>query len=569
MKLFHFFLFLFFSLSLMGKSVSASASGSLDIVIPEGKFQVDESLKIIVSQIEKIEDYNDLSTFDAIHFMLANARYELMEAVTELKYSESYMLSIEGQTYRLFFTQLPIITIDSNTEILNEPKTVANFTYTDEAQTVNSLMGIELRGGFSRTFPKLTYDLEFWEDELGENSQNQQFGKLRKDDDWILDAIYNEPLRIRSFISHKLWLDLHQVYYLEDEPKAKSGADVMYVEMFLNGKYNGVYFLSEQVDKKQLQIKSYKDEEIRGELYKGEDVGATRFLSLPDFDNESRKWGGFEMKYPDEDEITDWNNIYDFVDLVINSRVEDFGTQVWGKFHKENAMDYFLFLNLLSAADNTGKNIYVGKYTIDEPYFYVPWDLDGTLGNQWDGSPAPWVSGIYTNGFFSRLLEDNPEDYKQQLREKWMGYRNNIFSKDSLAARVNESYNFLKDNNVYEREKLVFPNYVFNDSSRVYTLEWIRDRLEYLDNEFGIILPTENINVDQSNFTLFPNPTQEALFIELKDQREVLPYKIFDVSGKIIRHGHLDGSILLDVSDLSRGMYFVQVENVTRKLVRN
>ena len=106
--------------------------------------------------------------------------------------------------------------------------------------------------------------MEFWNDTLGAVTSDVSFGELRTDDDWILDALYNEPLRLRSYVANKLWLSIHQnPYYIDERPNAKSAADVMYVEVFLNGNYNGIYNLSEQVDKKQLKLKSYK-EIIRG-----------------------------------------------------------------------------------------------------------------------------------------------------------------------------------------------------------------------------------------------------------------------------------------------------------------
>ena len=84
------------------------------------------------------------------------------------------------------------------------------YTGTD-GEIISSNIGIEIRGGFSQTYPKKTYDIEFWNDPSGNETIDVQFGDLREDDDWILDAMYNEPLRINSYISHKLWLNLNQL----------------------------------------------------------------------------------------------------------------------------------------------------------------------------------------------------------------------------------------------------------------------------------------------------------------------------------------------------------------------
>ena len=88
---------------------------------------------------------------------------------------------------------------------------------------------------------------------------------------------------------------------------------------------------------------------MRGELYKGISAGATTFIELPNYDNGYRVWSGYEFKYPKEDEITDWDNIYQFTDFVMNSSDIDFTNSIWTKFDVSNYSDYFIFLNLMQS----------------------------------------------------------------------------------------------------------------------------------------------------------------------------------------------------------------------------
>ncbi len=104
----------------------------------------------------------------------------------------------------------------------------------------------------------------------------------------------------------------------------------------------GIYALGEQVDKKQLKLKSFNGS-IRCEFYKGISWGASTFTELPQYDNNNRIWSGFEMKYPKEDDITDWSNLYNFVDFVINSSEINFEDNIIDKFNINNAIDYFIF----------------------------------------------------------------------------------------------------------------------------------------------------------------------------------------------------------------------------------
>ena len=61
---------------------------------------------------------------------------------------------------------------------------------------------------------------------------------------------------MRSFITNKLWNKIHQPHYSNRAPEAAAGADLMFVEVFLNRSYNGLYQLSEQVSRELLQLKN-------------------------------------------------------------------------------------------------------------------------------------------------------------------------------------------------------------------------------------------------------------------------------------------------------------------------
>ncbi len=540
-----------------------SFSQVLIIEIDSGKFQIDESNLLIVSHIENIGEYANLNEHESIDILFDGVVFSFLNVPNLLTYSSSYSITNGIDEFILFFTQLPIVTVNSDIEIIDEPKVLANFTYTDDLQTVNSLIGIELRGGFSQTIPKKTFDLEFWEDEKGDETLSFQFGSLRDDDDWILDGMYNEPLRIRSYISHKLWIEIHQLHYSEDEPEAKSGADVMFVELFLNHVYNGIYALSEQVDKKQLQIKSY-DDALRGELYKGETWGATTFTELPDYDNTSRDWGGYEYKYPKENQVTDWENLYNFTEFVMFSTNTTYVNEVWNQFNKENAMDYFIFLNLLRATDNTGKNIYLAKYNIDYPYFYTPWDLDGTWGIIWNGTNDSTTNDILSNGFFQRNLNLNPNLYKREMGLRWFDLRNGPLSLTNLLNNIDSAHQKLTNNNVYSRESMIYGNYDFDTISLNYMINWLEERIAFLDSYFEVLLHTESIE-NTSKRILFPNPSSTKINITNSAN---LGFSIFSSDGRLIKTGTIHTDNYIIVSDIKNGIYLLNIENQTFTFIK-
>lgn len=323
---------------------------------------------------------------------------------------------------------------------------------------------------------------------------------MRSDDDWNLQAMYNEPLRIRSKSNYELWNKIDQLYYNKEEPKAQSGVQQEYIELFINDSYRGVYALSEKVDRKQLKLKKYKDEEIRGELYKAIAWGPTQFYSTPIVDSNSKRWGGYKYNYP-KDEIN-WSNIYEFVDFVINEDSVSFYNTYKSKFSVNNAVNYFIFLNLIRATDNTGKNLYVAKYDKYEPYFFVPWDLDGSFGVIWNGTHENITNDILTNGFYTRLLSDNTKGgFTDKLTKRWNQLRKETLTVESILKTINTHHNYLKSNGVYEREQRAWKdcNKYLDLDNLHYTSEWLENRFNYLDSIFN------NPNLLANKETTFTN----------------------------------------------------------------
>jgi len=540
----------------------------LTINVSENHFNIDENNSLIVSHIQNIENYANLSGFDEIILNLNQNDYYFYSTPANLEYSNSYLIKDANSSnqYTLYFTQLPIISIESTNTIVDEPKVLANFIYSDEEQVLVSNIGIEIRGGSSQSYPKKTYDLEFWNDEIGDDTKNVQFDELRSDDDWILDALYNEPLRLRSYVANKLWLEIHTPNYISEESNAKSGSNVMYVEMFLDGQYNGIYNLSEQIDKKQLKLKSYNDN-IRGELYKGISWGASTFTSLPSYDNGSRTWSGYEYKYPKEDDITDWGNLYQFTNFVINSSEIDFSSSIWTNFNEDNYIDYFLFLNLIRATDNTGKNIYLAKYNTNEPYFYIPWDLDGCFGTIWNGTNSNITNDILTNGFINRVLDLNPNYISISISNSWFIYRDTVFNNDTLSNSILEQYNFLKNNKIYEREAIVYPNYSFGEEDLSYMLNWLENRLIYLDIYFGETLSiNKNTTAFKTNF-IYPNPAKDKIYLTNISSLIGKEFKVYNNLGQLINKSFIDNNFI-SIESLRAGNYLIRIDNKSYKFIK-
>jgi hypothetical protein len=407
-----------------------------------------------------------------------------------------------------------------------------------------------------------------WADTLGATSRDLSLLGMRSDNKWNLQALYNDQLRVRLKVANELWQDIDQVYYKAQETSAQNGIDLAYTEVFLNGSYQGIYALTERVDKKQLKLKKYANNTIAGELYKGTYLtSASEFTGAPAFDNTSLTWSGFEYKEPSEQ--TNWSNLYNLVNFVVNSADTDFYSQYKSRFNFANAVDYYILLNLLRATDNTGKNLYIAKYKANEPYYYVPWDLDGVLGNSWNGSNDPTTNDLLSNGFYDRLMRDySANGFRAALASRWSSLRTSVITNAYITSKIKANHDYLLTSNVYEREQLAWPAYHYDAAQLAYPTTWLTSRLAYLDNAFRPATALSTVGAAaEATLQLYPNPASEYLNVELKNGPAQLT--IQDVSGHTLLQVSLPtGTSRLGITKLPKGLCVATIRSAAATTVQ-
>lgn len=516
-------------------------------------FGIDEQNRIIVIN----HDVNDFNTiFGGKSFININSTHTFFFTnADDVQVGNKYDVNYNGKMYNLYFSQLPIIKMEVADEIKDSPKVYGTFKlYAPGAQPVSSVMGVEYRGASSQAYPKKSMEVEFYTDETHEDEQDISLLGLRATSGFNLQAMYNEALRSNSITANDLWQEIHpDVYYRNKEPEARSGIQMKYAEIFLNGQYRGIYAVGEKVNRKSLQLKKYKDNQIKGELYKGDSHGgAVLFTSLDDYDNDSPLWSGYEYKHPKEK--TDWSNLHSLIDFALNSDQDQFSNQYATKFDAENLIDYFIFLNVLRATDNTGKNIHLAKYDKNEKYFYVPWDLDGVFGTIWDGSNENVVDDLLFNGLYQRLWTD--VKFRSDLANRWTALRQDIITKEHLTGMISTNRMALQQNLAYEREQIVWDGFPFADAQWEYQKDWIERRINYLDTVFVKLLDVAQTDASKAGMLLYPNPTADFVKIQINEKTPVLVH-FYDMNGRMVLRKQVQPDAEIPVAQLQPGTYLV------------
>lgn len=463
------------------------------------------------------------------------------------------------------------------------------------------------RGASAQSYPKKSYAIKL-RDENG-NSVDREFFGLREDNNWILDAMYIDGACMRNRVSTDLWNDFStKPYHRRNgwEKKARTGTRGRFVEVFLNGRYHGLYCMTEKMDRKQLKLKKYVAAEraadgtyvsadtIHGTLYKssqwsyevfmGHDLDSNTypFRSPRSYNNNSRSetWASYEIKYPDwEEDKIDWGPLWNAINFVATADEYDFDEEVKTYFDYPVVRDYFLFVELMLATDNHGKNMFFFNYDQKSPdctkmIGIAPWDLDGTWGIRWDGSKSytnasqSYVAYITrnehgTHTLFYRLANSTKWDWFNDLKERYAELRAKEFSQENLTNRFLDYGDLFESSGADVREKTRWGGYHTNIMSDVsYIKQWISDRLAYLDKQYSYVPVVDGIQTPVTDEVLVSaEGGHGSITLTATSKTSV---KVYTVSGQLVRTVNLSQPVM-QVDGLNAGMYIVGNQKVIVK----
>ena len=436
-----------------------------------------------------------------------------------------YTLSIthaDGTTVtsRLTFTSLPVVSLYGS---FGYDYTEGSIAVQDTDQPTYTLqhMKAKWRGGITNGSDKhkRNYHVKFL-DADGQKLEQKFFG-LRKDNSWLLEACQVDMSRIRNRVVTDLWNDFcTKPYYADIEPKALSGTRGRFVELILNDEYRGIYCMTEAMDRKQMKLAKYDEENgvMHGQLWKSKDWSYAVFMghnrdnnSYPmtaptNFNNTRESWDQYYVKYPDIEDVnpTDWQTLYDAVNLVCSSSDATFKNKVAEYFDLPVVIDYYILMETILSTDNHGKNMYFAVYDqqTDKRITLGVWDMDAVMGQRWSDSyyhstlmqpEQDYTTYITKNehgdyNLFRRLRNTDANDFNMQTRLRYRDLRQTWLQTDSIIARFERQLAAFKTAGADQREykkwsgdsDIAGKTLNFN-TELTYLKNWITKRMNYLD----------------------------------------------------------------------------------------
>ena len=366
---------------------------------------------------------------------------------------------------------------------------------------------------------KRNYRIKFVNEE-DSTKQNYRFFGLRNDNSWILDAGQMDFLRVRNRVGTDLWLDMaRRPWYSDTLPNAHNGSRGQMVEVMLNGEYRGIYNMCEPIDRKQLKLKRYDEEnqEFHGQLWMAHRWTRTVSMSNPYKYPNKDKWDGFEVEYPDYDEIgrADWTTLKNAVhfakraDENMSARVDSMGYY----FDVPVMQDYFIFIATLQALDNESKNIFYACHDItDHPRLtMVPWDLDICLGQSYAPEvprgkavePERELNWVY---HMPMVTMWHTMDYHNEVVDRYKELRETVLNTDSLVNRYRSAIENLEECGAAAREEgrwsedsdLAYKTLNLSEEMD-YVEDWLRRRMAYLDENVFIEMTEPEYRIGDVN----------------------------------------------------------------------
>ena len=164
--------------------------------------------------------------------------------------------------YNVYFTGMPVMCLSSDAAIYREETTneeednnndilkwEGNVWIYDQYHSSTDFQAVDCnwhkRGATTMNYEKAGYKLNL--------DHKKSFLGMRKDDDWILNALYDDAGLIHNKLSYQVWQKIASSNSVAND----EGISMEYVELFVDQEYRGVYGLSERIDKKSASLISH------------------------------------------------------------------------------------------------------------------------------------------------------------------------------------------------------------------------------------------------------------------------------------------------------------------------
>ena len=365
-----------------------------------------------------------------------------------------------------------------------------------EKESVTYLADFRIRGGSIVGLDKKSFAVKLFEYSKKGKKKDKDvavFG-IRVENSWILDAMGYDKMRMRNRVCFDLWNEMSSIPYdtskdgnpNANNPEKRNGTKGVFVEVFINGSYNGLYCMTDKIDRKLLNLTKYDDNDsedeleddvVHGLLYQGHECegDAGHLLSYVK--------SAWELEYPDDysSNPDTWEPLKALIGFCsANTSDEDFQAGYQGHFYPSNLIDYMIMTMAMNVIDNLYKNTFlsVPDIALGHRYLLTPWDMDGSLGRLEKGkinNVLCDVTRYNDRAPYDRLYKKDMDGFVDAVKQKWLELQTSTFSIEHVHSVLDAYAAKFVSSGAWQREYNKW-----GDNSTVPLAENLSEELDYV-----------------------------------------------------------------------------------------
>ena len=219
--------------------------------------------------------------------------------IIKVDYNKPIKVIIYNDKYyyetKIQLTNLPLINVLTEEDITpNDTNTV--FTYVNvnsSEQSITNNTKMHIRGASSTLLEKKSYKINFYNKNY-KKEKDVKFSNFYYGDSLILDAVYRDASKVRNVLAVELWNDISNDF-------TNTNIYSEFVELFINNKYQGIYVLTEPINRTKLALEKSNSDNSSIII---KSVGWNTVGTNTDFkDIYSERYIDYEIKYPNDEEL--------------------------------------------------------------------------------------------------------------------------------------------------------------------------------------------------------------------------------------------------------------------------
>lgn len=337
----------------------------------------------------------------------------------------SYTLSAAGETM-----------IPAHMEVIDS-QTANN--HPDDLPAVDSAIQIRVRGNSSREFEKSNYAIRLV-DTMGLNAPQEIMG-MGAHHEWVLHGPFLDKTLLRNYMWYNIAGEI-----MDYAP------NVRFCEVILNGEYQGVYVMTENItsgqDGTRLELSvSKKDSMFTGYLLRLDKGSANRLQNLNNFTSYTLRTAmAVEIIYPGMSNLTEElkrsieRDFSDFEKMLYSYDYDhpEYGSEQY--IDTQSFIDYFLINELTCNYDAGWMSAYMYK-GVDSRYRMCVWDFNSACNNYQESMITPEHFEMQNALWYFMLMKD--ESFTDQLISRYRQLRKTYFDEEYLNQYIDDVITYL------------------------------------------------------------------------------------------------------------------------------